>query len=150
MVCWQLHLSRVNIVSHSCRDKENETSDLEEFGYSKVHTTSTCSDEHQQSPSKESPSRRVRLMGSLKRIGSFRNIRSSPLKERGTEPAGYFEDGGVSACICCVDSLLNHPFRVLVHQAVVSSHRSHSTSRSPRRINQFSKSSVADALSRPV
>jgi hypothetical protein len=150
VVCWQLRLSRANIVFHSCRDKENETPDLEEFGYSKTHTTPTCSDAQQQSPSKESPSRRVKLMGSLKRIGSFRNIRSSPLKERGTEPAEYPEGGRVSARTCCVDTPLSHPLRVLVHQAVVSSHRSHSTSRSHRRISQSSKSSVAAALPRPV
>ncbi|KAH7401025.1 hypothetical protein DE146DRAFT_632060 [Phaeosphaeria sp. MPI-PUGE-AT-0046c] len=74
--------------------KENETPDLEEFGYSKSHTTSTCPDLQQHSPSKESPSRRVKLIGSLKRIGSIRNIRSSPLKERGQEQAGCISDGG--------------------------------------------------------
>lgn len=142
--------SRANIMACLCRDKENETPDLEEFGYLKLHTTSTCPNRHQHSPSKESPSRRVRLMGSLKRIGSFRNIRSSPLKERGPEQAGCISDGDVSDFIHSVRLLLRHRPRVLVRQTAEPSRRSHSTSRSLRRISPSLKSFAAGALFLPV
>jgi len=66
-------------------DKENSTFNLEEFGLSPTHSSSICPDAQQMSPSKESPSRRKRLMGSLRSMGSLRGLGSYHLKERAKE-----------------------------------------------------------------
>lgn len=63
-------------------NKENEPIDLEEFGSYAPITPYPCTDVHKSSPNKDSPSRRKRLMGSLRRIGSLRNIHSPPSKTK--------------------------------------------------------------------
>jgi hypothetical protein len=76
------------------RGKENDTSDLEDFGFATTYASSAYPDAHALSPAKDSPSRRKKLMGSLRSVGSLRSLRSPPRKERGNErvePSGYPE-----------------------------------------------------------
>jgi hypothetical protein len=65
-------------------NKENDTPDLEDFGGTKSCTCSSVSDVTGSSPTKESPSRRKRLMGSLRRsMSSLRIVGSPSSKEQG-------------------------------------------------------------------
>jgi hypothetical protein len=121
--------------NNSQSDKENQTPDLGEFVLSPNYKTSMTPNV---SPGKESPSRRKKLMGSLRSIGSLRGLRSSPLKEGGNERAAEPTEPvepEVSLPMRIVEALLMYVCRVLVHPSVRLSrseisdqHRSHSTS----------------------
>jgi hypothetical protein len=63
-------------------DKENEGPDLEEFGYNKTYTNSTASDINCSPSAKDSPSRRKRLLGTLRSMSSLRSLRSPSSKEK--------------------------------------------------------------------
>ena len=61
-------------------DEEHGSPTVEEGGGCATHVAS--SSDVQLSPVKDSPSRRKRLMGSLRSIGSLRSVRSSPTKDK--------------------------------------------------------------------
>ncbi|KAF2133162.1 hypothetical protein P153DRAFT_282817 [Dothidotthia symphoricarpi CBS 119687] len=62
--------------------KADDPINLEEFGLCTSNVSSASPDVHKSSPSRDSPSRRKRLMGSLRRIGSLRNMQSPPSKTK--------------------------------------------------------------------
>ncbi|KAH7078013.1 hypothetical protein BKA63DRAFT_564557 [Paraphoma chrysanthemicola] len=69
--------------------KENDAPDLEEFGSLKSYTDSKHSEVHPV-PAKDSPSRRKKLMGSLRSMSSLRIVRSPP-KEESKESTRWLE-----------------------------------------------------------
>lgn len=132
---------------NAIREKENETPDLEDFGCSPTYTSSVSSDAHHLSPSKESPSRRKKLMGSLRSIGSLRGLRSSHLKDRGNERAEEPVEPEVSPSECIVESMLIHVCRVLAHPSVHLSGRERSGRHSHSTSNVLPRISLCLALS---
>ena len=83
-------------------DKENDTPGLDDFGSSSSYTNSPSSDVHCSPPTKESPSRRKKLVGSLRSMSSLRSVRSSPLKEKDKHLAEIPVEPEVSYVnICC-------------------------------------------------
>ncbi|KAF2032334.1 hypothetical protein EK21DRAFT_60960 [Setomelanomma holmii] len=73
--------THVPVIVSPVKLKENDTPDLQDFGSLKSCTDSTCSEVHPASPAKNTPSRRKRLMGSLRSMGSIRSMRSPTQKE---------------------------------------------------------------------
>ncbi|KAF1842466.1 uncharacterized protein K460DRAFT_420373 [Cucurbitaria berberidis CBS 394.84] len=69
-------------VKPSQHGKENDTPHLEEFGSTMSCGRSPGSNAKILSPGRDSPSRRNKLMGSLRRISSLRSIRSPPSKTK--------------------------------------------------------------------
>lgn len=63
-------------------NKENDNPDLEDFGYTKTYMSSTASDINGSPSAKDSPSRRKRLMGTLRSMSSLRSLRSQSSKEK--------------------------------------------------------------------
>jgi hypothetical protein len=70
-------------------DKENEGPDLEEFGYNKTYTSSPASDINCSPSAKDSPSRRKRLLGTLRSMSSLRSLRSPSSKEKPMQRVEY-------------------------------------------------------------
>lgn len=70
-------------------DKENDKPDLEEFGYTKTYTSSAASDINGSPSAKDSPSRRKRLLGTLRSMSSLRSLRSPSSKEKAKTRVEY-------------------------------------------------------------
>jgi hypothetical protein len=78
--------SRQTNVKSSTPGKENDTLDLEEFGVSPKYAPPHGSGAPP-SPAADSPSRRKKLIGSLRRMSSMRSVKSPPTKDRGKQRA---------------------------------------------------------------
>jgi len=63
-------------------DNKENTPDLEDFGYTKMYTSSATSDINGSPSSKDSPSRRKRLLGTLRSMSSLRSLRSPSSKDK--------------------------------------------------------------------
>jgi hypothetical protein len=126
---------RLSLTTNSMhREKENDTPDLEDFGLTMTFSSSAYSDAHPLSPAKGSPSRRKKLMGSLRSVGSLQSLRSPPRKERGVEHGELSVYPDVSSLVHPWPTPANTTHRALVHP-YARSLRSPLTSRSPLQTN---------------
>ena len=121
-----LILPRNETTKPSHNGKENVTPKLEDTG-------SNCTDVKTQSPDRISPSRRKLALGSLRRIGSLRSIRSPSTKANARDES--LTPPEVDHQYCVVTKSTNEYFiRLLAHQPTSSGRRSDKDSRSRRQI----------------